>query len=348
MSIESGTDGDDFVEFDLPESPSAVSGAEGEDSTFAQADIDALFGGSEEKTDVKQGLRAVIESRIIIHERLPVLEVVCERMVRTFATNMRNLTSDAIDISLDDIETVRFGDFMNRVQLPAMIGVFKVPQWENYGLIVVDSGLIYAVVDALLGGRKGNSSQMIDGRGFTSIETLLVSKMLNLMLEDLAEAFQPVSPITLELERIESNPRFAAIASPSNIASAATFRIDMDGRGGPFTVLFPSATLEPVKSKLIRRFMGENVGGDRSWLQHMDDQVRQTELELDVVLGERTMTLSEIESLQVGQTVSLGQTPDHPVDVQSAGQSLAQAHIGQRRAKIAVALCGDVTRRIRS
>src|SRR5690606_15966722 len=116
--------GDDFEDFALPEPPVLPVGAE---VTFDQAGIDALFGfDAALEPAQKSGLKAVIESNTISHERLPMLEVVCERMVRTFATSMRNLTSDAIDVSLEEITSVRFGEFMKRVALPAMLGVFKV------------------------------------------------------------------------------------------------------------------------------------------------------------------------------------------------------------------------------
>ena len=125
-------------------------------------------------TQPKTGLKAVIESDIVTHERLPLLEVVYDRMVRKFATSMRNLTSDNIHVGLDGVTSVRFGDFMNRLAQPTMIGVFRVAEWENYGLITVETDLIYAVVDALLGGRRGSTAPVADGRGFTSIETGLV------------------------------------------------------------------------------------------------------------------------------------------------------------------------------
>ena len=142
-----------FEDIALPE---GVAGSAAIDGDFGQADIDALFGTTEQAPLPKQGLKAVIESKVISHERLPMLEIVCERMVRSFSTSMRNLTSDAIDISLEDLTSARFGDFMNGVALPAMIGVFHVAQWENYGIVAVESALIYAVVDALLGGRRGS------------------------------------------------------------------------------------------------------------------------------------------------------------------------------------------------
>jgi flagellar motor switch protein FliM len=339
---EPAPDRDDFEDFPLP--PRTVVSPEME-AAFDQAGIDALFGfDGAAPPRQKSGLRAVIESNNISQERLPMLEVVCERTVRTFATSMRNLTSDAIDVSLEEVTSVRFGEFMNRVALPAMIGVFKVREWENYGIITVDSGLIYAVVDALLGGRKGGAPQRIEGRAFTTIETKLVSRMVQLALDDLAASFETIEPVTIELERIETSPRFAAIAGPSNITAVATFVVDMEGRGGKFSVLLPYATIEPVRGRLLQRFMGEKLGRDRMWETHMATELWHTEVTMDVVLGERQMRLHDVTNLVVGQTIRLNRGPDDTLEVHCGGVPLGQAHIGQRRSNIAVRMVTDIAK----
>lgn len=332
----------ELKDFDLPDPPGPPSG-EGGDMKFDQADIDALFG------DVgpvvrKSGVRAVVEARVISHERMPMLEVVCDRMVRAFAGSMRNLTSDAIEVSLEEVTSVRFGEFMNRVALPAMVGVFKVKEWESYGIVTVESALIYAVVDALLGGRNGGPPMMIDGRAFTTIETRLVARMLSLALADFAAAFAPIEPITIELERVETNPRFAAIAGSSNICAASTFRVDMDGRGGHFTLAFPYATLEPVRGKLLQRFMGEKSGRDSIWEAHMASEIRKTNVSVSVLLGERAMSIADLRALSVGQTIPLSRDPDDPLDIACGGVTLTQAQIGQRGGRIAVRLINNVSR----
>ncbi|MBO9713510.1 MAG: flagellar motor switch protein FliM [Sphingomonas sp.] len=315
----------------------------GGDGRFDQSDIDALFGdfGPVAK---KSGLRAMIESRVISHERLPMLEVVCDRVVRAFAGSMRNLTSDAIDVSLEEVTSTRFGEFVNRIALPAMIGVFKVKEWESYGIVTVDSGLIYAVVDALLGGRGGGQPMVIDGRAFTTIETRLVARMLELALNDFARAFEPIEPITIALERIETNPRFAAIAGTSNICATAGFRVDMDDRGGSFQLLLPYATLEPVRDKLLQRFMGEKSGRDSIWEAHMVSEVRKTNVDVDVVLGEKAMPLAALRSLEVGQTIALDRGPDDALDLACGGVRLARAQIGQRSGRVAVRLVSPVSK----
>ena len=329
----------DFEDFVLPDPPAGGAGFAGD---FDQAGIDALFGGNDPVPSTRQGLKAVIESKIISHERLPMLEVVCERMVRSFATSMRNLTSDAIDVSLDDHTSARFGDFMSNVPLPAMIGVFNVEQWENYGIVAVESSLIYAVVDALLGGRRAGGPVRIEGRAFTTIETNLVSRMLSLALADLSAAFQPIAAVAMRLERVETNPRFAAIAGPTNIAAVATFRVDMEGRGGKFSIVLPYATMEPVRDKLLQRFMGEKLGRGNIWHDHMAAELRKTEVAIDILLGERTMLLGAVKALAVGDTIPLGSSPDDALEVHCGGTPLGKAQIGQRRNNIAIRMLSDI------
>src|SRR3546814_3115162 len=75
------------------------------------------------------------------------LEVVFDRLVRMMSTSLRNFTSDNVEVSLDNITSSRFSDYLNSIPLPAMLAVFKAEEWDNYGLITVDSSLIYSIVD---------------------------------------------------------------------------------------------------------------------------------------------------------------------------------------------------------
>ena len=331
---------DDFDDLVLPDPPVAGMG----DGVLDQAGIDRLFGEVSGPARSRSGLKAVIESDVISYERLPMLEVVYDRMIRAFATSMRNLTSDAIDVSLEEITSVRFGDFVNRIALPAMIGVFRVEEWRNYGLITVEPSLIYAVVDALLGGRKSGGRPMIDGRAFTGIEVGLVGRMLELVLSDLSQSMAPITPATMALERIETSPSFASIAGSTNICTVATLRVDMEGRGGCFSVLLPYATIEPVRRILGQRFMGEKHGPENIWGSHMATEIARTEVAVEVVLGETEMGLGAVRDFAVGRTLTLGKRPDDPLEVHVGGVPLGLAQIGQRNAKVAVRLTTDIAK----
>lgn len=210
-----------------------------------QDEIDSLlgFGGAEEDSDDRSGVRAIINSALVSYERLPMLEIVFDRMVRMMTTSLRNLTSDNVEVSLDQITSIRFGDYLSSIPLPAVIAVFRAEQLDNFGLVTVDSNLIYSIIDVLLGGRRSNAGVRVEGRPYTTIERSIVTRMIEVVLGDLKTAFQPLTAVDCHLERIETNPRFAAIARPANAAIVVKLRIDMDDRGGRLELLLPYATL---------------------------------------------------------------------------------------------------------
>ena len=259
-----------------------------------QAEIDSLLGfddgpaGGENRT----GMQKIISSGLVSYERLPMLEIVFDRLVRIMSTSLRNFTSDNVEVGIDNILSLRFGDYLNSIPLPAMLAVFKAEEWDNYGLMVVDSAMIYSIVDVLLGGRRGTAAMRIEGRPYTTIERTLVERLIQVVLADLSASFDPLCPVTFRFERLEVNPRFATISRLSNAAVLARLRIDMEDRGGRLELLLPYATLEPVRELLLQQFMGEKFGRDSIWETHLAEELWNTEVELDVVLDEQMMRLS--------------------------------------------------------
>ena len=152
------------------------------------------------------GVAALINNGTVNHERLPMLEVVFDRLVRILTTSLRNFTSENVELSLEAITSMRFGDYLDTLPLPAIIAVFKAVEWDNYGLLSLSNPLIYSTVDVLLGGRRGVAPLRIEGRPFTSIERTLIERLIRLVLADLGVAFEPVSAVEFRYERLETNP----------------------------------------------------------------------------------------------------------------------------------------------
>src|SRR5450631_1097524 len=205
-------------------------GSTGAERILNQEEIDSLLGFdiNNDQAQDKSGVRAIINSALVSYERLPMLEIVFDRLVRYMTTSLRNFTSDNVEVSLDSITSIRFGDYLNSIPLPAILAVFRAEELDNYGLFTVDSNLIYSIVDVLLGGRRGSSAMRIEGRPYTTIERTLVQRMIEVILQDMCAAFEPLAPVNFSLDRLETNPRFAAIARPANAAILVKLRIDME------------------------------------------------------------------------------------------------------------------------
>lgn len=302
-----------------------------------QDEIDSLLGFDDTETAEQQnGLYAIINSSLVSYERLPMLEVVFDRLIRVLSTSLRNFTSDNVEVSLDGLQSFRFGDYLNSIPLPAMLGVFKAEEWENFGLVIVDSPLIYSIVDVLLGGRRGTAMMRVEGRPYTTIERNLVERMLFLVLNDMSAAFDPLSPVTFRFERLETNPRFTAIARPANAAVVVKLRIDMEDRGGRLEIVLPYATLEPVRELLLQMFMGEKFGRDSIWENHLINELLFTKIKMLAVIDEFMLPLSEVMKWEVGTQISLNCTAQSPVELRCAQVPLFVGQMGKKNNKIAV------------
>ena len=300
-----------------------------------QAEIDSLL-GTDDLEDEISGIQAIVDSAMVSYERLPMLEIVFDRLLRMMSTSLRNLTSDNVEVSLDSITSIRFGDYLETIPMPAMISVFKAEEWDNYGLMITDSALIYSIVDVLLGGRRGTAAMRIEGRPYTTIERNLVERMVTVILSDLSAAFDPISPVTFRFDRLETNPRFATIARPANAAVLARLRIDMEDRGGRVELLLPYATLEPVRELLLQMFMGEKFGRDSIWETHLANELWSTDVELDAVLDQIVLSLNDVMNWRPGSQILLNAVPSSPINLRCGEIPLFVGGMGQKNGTMAI------------
>ena len=305
---------------------------------LSQEEIDTLLGFSMSDVSItdNSGIRAIIDSAMVSYERLPMLEIVFDRLVRLMTTSLRNFTSDNVEVSLDRITSVRFGDYLNSIPLPAILGVFKAEEWDNFGLLTVNSNLIYSIIDVLLGGRRGQTAIRIEGRPYTTIETNLIKRMIEVVLADAELAFRPLSPVKFNIDRLETNPRFAAISRPANAAILVRLRIDMEDRGGTIELLLPYATIEPIRDVLLQMFMGEKFGRDSTWEGHLATEIGLAEIAVEAVLYEAHLPLKQIMKLDVGDTLMLELKSDAMVIVRCGDVTLTEGRMGRVGDRVAV------------
>ncbi|MFN7402301.1 MAG: flagellar motor switch protein FliM [Alphaproteobacteria bacterium] len=327
--------------------PASPAGATSEEPArvLNQDEIDLLLGfdggavGGGERTS---GIYAILDKSIVAYEKLPMLEVVFDRLVRMLSPSLRNFTSDNVDVSIDSMVSMRFDDYMNSIPLPAMLVVYRAVEWENFGIITIDSSQIYSTVDLLLGGRRTQKPIRVEGRPYTTIEQNIVKRMVEIILNDMSMAFDPISPVSFQFDRLESNPRFAAIARPNSAALLVRLRVEMEERGGMIDIVLPHATLEPIRDLLLQMFMGEKFGQDAMWERHLGREVGQTFIDLEAILDERSISLGEVVDLKIGSTILFDASPDDPVRIKCGGVPLTTAQIGRVGDKMAIAINEDI------
>jgi flagellar motor switch protein FliM len=142
--------------------------------------------------------------------------------------------------------------------------------------------------------------------------------------------------VRFTIDRLETNPRFAAISRPANAAILVRLRVDMEDRGGTVELLLPYGTIEPIRDVLLQMFMGEKFGRDPIWEGHLATEIGQAEIAVEAVLYEAEIPLRQLMSLEVGHTLPLEIRPDAPVTVRCGDVALTEGNMGRVGDRVSV------------
>lgn len=351
MAEDGGDDSDGGDDGDMSEEDMAAWGAAededdgAEERILNQDEIDLLLGfdGDGDDGEADRGIEAILGKALMAYEKLPMLEVVFDRLVRVLSSSLRSFTSDTVDVSIESMESMRFEDYLNSIPLPALLIVFRAVEWENFGLVTVESSLIYSVVDVLLGGRRSSSQVRVEGRPYTTIEQDIVKRLVDVLLSDMSVAFDPLSPVTFQHERLENNPRFATITRPNNAVLLVKLKVEMEDRGGIIELLLPHTTLEPVRDMLMQIFMGENFGQDLVWEKHLGEELHYTDVDVQAILGDKTITMGELVDLKVGSTMLLDCKPNSDIILRCGEAEITRGKLGRMGENMAVSIMDTIT-----
>lgn len=326
---ESSTDLDLEALFEKPKDSDDL----GDD--FSQSAINDLFdiGGG----DKSNALYAILNGRKIYSERLPMLDVVSDRLARLLTTSLRNFTSDNVDVTCSRITSIRFSDYLNSIPLPTLIGVFKAKQWDTHALITFENQLVYSIIDVLLGGKKSaQASNRTEVRPYTTLERNLVERLIGVILTDFTESFSPICDIDFQHERLETNPRFAVVVHEKNVALKIAFKLEMEDRGGHFDLVIPYSSVEPVRELLLQNFMGEKFGYDHIWEDHLANRIREADVNLEASLPTEEFLLKDILNWKKGTHINLSSTLQSSIFLSSEKHQLLAGKLGQQNGHIAI------------
>ncbi len=290
----------------------------------------------------RSGLSALVNSALVAHRRLPMLDVIFDRAARRFSTTLRQLANENADIALDNVASARFGDFLQSHSAFGVIGVLRSAPLQGAMLIAADAVFIHQAVDLLLGGRRGAGRQ--EERALTAIELAVTQRLIEALARDLNEAFRAVDDLAIALERIETTPRFAAIAPETSVCAIAKFKVSFGERQSRLTIVAPYATLEAVETKLRRGFAAEAGAVESSWRAGLAAGVGNADLEVAAVLADRTMRLGDLRRLGVGDVLTLGPAHDPRVELRIGPSAVAAGRIGKHGDAIAIRLDTPVDR----
>ena len=294
---------------------------------LSQDEVDALLRGVskgevETETDQPGKGSRVTPYDFTRHEkkicgRLPMLDTINRKFSQLFRNTFSGMLQKAANMRVVSTDIVKFDEFQRSLPVPSSLHIFRMESLRGQGVIAIESKLVFAVVDAIFGG-TGSWETKITGRDFSAIETRMAKKVVLGALEDLEKVWNPVHAVSTNYVRAEVDPRFAAIASPTDTVLATLFEIELGNISGSFTICLPYTAIEPVIPKLKTQFQSEKTV-DQAWVRRLRTKLLQTEVEMVAELGIADITPRQLFEFEPGDTIMLGKDITDPLSMKVEG-----------------------------
>jgi len=283
------------------------------DDILSQEEVDALLKGvtgeseveeiAEEEAGSPKSYNLASQDKIV-RGRMPTMEAINERFARNFRLGLFNFTRRTAEISVGPVRLMKYAEFVRNLVVPTNLNLVHVKPLRGTALLIFDPNFVFLVVDNLFGG-DGRYHMRVEGREFTPTEQRIIQGLLDVAMEELKKAWDPVYPVEFEYIRSEMNTQFANIATPSEVVVTTTFNIELGTVSADFHICIPYAMIEPIRGLLYGGMQGDRMEADERWVSFLSNQVQSTEVKLTANLSQTELTVRQLLEMKVGDVISL-------------------------------------------
>lgn len=239
----------------------------------------------------------------VVRGRMPVLERINERFAGDLKLGFRGLLRRGLDVKYEGIQIQKFGEYFNSLFVPTSINLVRLRPLSGYGLIVLDSKLVFLLVDNFFGG--GRFHVKVEGREFTPTEMIVTEKALSCIFEQMQNAWGGEEILQVELLQKEISPESTTIYSMNDIAVISSFSVEFDVSGGSLHIVIPYGMAEPIKEHIEKSSKPEGGDSDSRWEAALKQQIMDAGIGLNCVVANTKISLREVLDMEPGDIVPL-------------------------------------------
>ena len=247
-------------------------------------------------------------------EHLRTLEIIFEHYGRLLSSNLPAYLRKNVQVEVMNSEAVTYSEFSNALSNPVLLGVVNMAPLSGNIIIEIATNLGYAIIDRLLG---GVGEPLEKKREFSEIELSILEKIFTILIDLLREPWTNVVEIHPYLERIETNPQFAQIISPTEMIAIVTVNINIGGVEGLMNICLPYLTLEDVIDMLNTKYWFSTIQDrdETSYADVIETAINRALIPVSAELGKSSLTVMDFINLQVGDVIKLNRKIEDELDI---------------------------------
>ncbi len=269
----------------------------------------------------------------IVRRRLPVLDYIFDRLGPLVQISLTKNLRFPVRTENAGVELQKFGDFRSQHgSSSCLFEIIRLDPLRGTSMIVFEPTLLYALVDALMGGL--GVGEIPEDRDISEIEVTLLYKVRSELFRDFENAWKPWFPMRIEHLRSDRNVSIVSSLADEEVCHVGKLMISGDVLPkSPIYFIHPYTSLEPLFDATSAQ-SGEDL--DPSWKVNLEQNLREVVVELASVLGECDLTTAEVRKLQPGSLIELRTHAGDETEIRANGETILGGLIGQNHLQYAV------------
>ena len=268
--------------------------------------------------------------------RIPNFDIILDMFCRTYSTSLTNNLQRTFSITRTSLESTEFQNyFMDNNNLGA-IGIIEISPLKYGALVILDPKLSFSLIEIMLGASIELDPLHLD-RNLTTIELTVLRTLFIDACKDLDKAFSQLLETSSSLIKLENNPRLVSIVEPEAEVIVGTFLVKMGELSGEIQLVFPFATLEPLRD-LLKELLNITNVTQSTWSDIIEDEIMELPAVVTAQSGVLNLTIAQILELKKGDILELGYDPNSPLKVLIEDQVKFTAITGTHNGRKAISL----------
>jgi len=304
---------------------------------LSQDEIDALLDVVDDPAEASEISPANKEDRQIMlydfkrpnrvsKEQLRAIRGIHDKVARNIASEMSTMLRSIIEIQLQSVDQMTYGEFLMSLPSPTSFNVFSLKPLDGSAILEINPSILFPMVDRLLGG-KGDSYNI--ERELTDIELTLLDNVLKVIMQKLRESWEPIIKMLPVVESKESSPNIIQIVAQNEIVVMIVLEITIGESSGMINIAYPVIHLESILSKLANKdlMIGER-SAKKSRNPELKTLIKRANINLEATIGETQMSFREILELKKGDVIRLKEPSSNKAIINIENKKMFDAIMG--------------------
>jgi len=246
-------------------------------------------------------------------QRIPNFDLILDNFAQNFATTLTNQLQRNFNIKRTSIENLEFQTYLNTQKDAGALGVLSLDPLKNGALMVLDGELCFSLIEIMLGASTEITPLQLDRKPTTIELNVLKSTMLK-ACGDIDKALEQIIPLKSSIVKVESNPRLVSIVDPDSEVLAGRFEIKVGSLSGGFDMVFPVATLDPIREQL-RELLTVKTVRQSGWKDILIYETEKMTTTIIAQSGTIAMPVHRIMQLKKGDILNIDYDPNSPLKI---------------------------------